>query len=63
MKLVLEDGREVALDYAGSTLDGDEVQVMGFDTDHPDILSVTLNLPRSDAGRIAAELGLGEPVA
>lgn len=57
LKLILDNDTEIELDYAGSNPDGDMLLV-GYDTDHADVLSVTVNLPHSDADRICAELGL-----
>ena len=57
LKLVLENGTVIELDYAGSNPNGDMLH-LGYDTDHPDLLSVTINLPQSDADRICTDLGL-----
>lgn len=57
MKLVLDNGTVIELDYAGSNTDGDML-LLGYDTDHGDVLSVTINLPRSDADRICTDLRL-----
>ena len=57
LKLVMDNGTVIELDYAGSNPNGDMLH-LGYDTDHPDILSVTINLPHSDADRICSDLGL-----
>lgn len=62
LKLVLDNGTEVRLDYADSTPEG-ELLLLGYDTDHGDILCVTITLPLIKGPRIRGELGLaGEGV-
>ena len=57
MKLILDNGTDVELDYAGSNPEGDML-LLGYDTDHGDVLSVMISLPLIEGARIAVALGL-----
>lgn len=63
MKLIFDNGTEVQLDLAGSHDEGEGIHRVGFDTNHRDLLSVSITLPSGQAERIMRDLGLWEQSA